>query len=344
MFFLSSSLDRWDEERAAEDDAAKLVEQVEWGASLAFKEAPQDVGLAAFQRLVLEHCNRADEFYSSPRASRDDFAFDGELLTFSSAISTETPESDLVRARVIESRRRRAAVVVLPHWSAPTWAYYGFIRHFARLGLTAVEVALPYHGERTREGSLIADHFLSANLGRTIRSVRQAVVDTKDIVTWLRQRGHEHVAVIGLSLGSCIAGLVGAHDPRVRCAALLLTAGDFAEVTWTGRATQHIRRAVETKITLDQLRSVWSIISTETFARELARPNYSTLIISGTRDTVVRPYLTRRFVEQLKDCDANFGWMRLGCGHYSLARAPFSVLAFVRLLYFFHRCGFFTRT
>jgi len=78
-------------------------------------------------------------------------------------------------------------VVVLPHWSAPTWAYYGFIRHFARLGLTAVEVALPYHGERTPEGSLIADHFLSANLGRTIRSVRQAVVDTKDIVTWLRQ-------------------------------------------------------------------------------------------------------------------------------------------------------------
>ena len=191
MFFFSSSLDRWDEERAAMDDAAKSVEKVELGASLAFEEAPPDAGLGVLQQLVLKHCSQATEFYSSPGPSREDFAFDGELLTFSSAISTETPESDLVRARVIESKRRRAAVVVLPHWSAPTWAYYGFVRHFARLGLTAVEVALPYHGERTREGSLIADHFLSANLGRTIRSVRQAVVDTKDIVTWLRQRGHD---------------------------------------------------------------------------------------------------------------------------------------------------------
>jgi hypothetical protein len=341
--FLSPSLDRWDEQRATMDDAAKSVEKVELGASLAFEEAPLDGGLDVLQQLVLKHCGRASEFYA-PRPSREDFEFDGDLLTFQSAISTETPESDLVRARVIESKRRRAAVIVLPHWSAPTWGYQRFVRHLSRVGLTAVEVALPYHGVRTREGALIADYFLSANLGRTIRSVRQAVVDTMDIVTWLTRRGHDRVAVIGLSLGSCIAGLVGAHDPRVRCSALLLTAGDFAEVTWTGRATRHIRRAVETEMTLDQLRSVWSIISTETFAREFARPGHSALVISGTRDAVVKPYLTRRFIDQLSACGANFGWMQLECGHYSLARAPFGILALVRLLYFFQRCGLFKKS
>jgi hypothetical protein len=235
-------------------------------------------------------------------------------------------------------------VIVLPHWSAPTWAYQGLARHLSRVGLTAVEVALPYHGVRTREGALIADYFLSANLGRTIRSVRQAVVDTTDIVTWLTLRGYDRIAVIGLSLGSCIAGLVGAHDPRVRCSALFLTAGDFAEVTWTGRATRHIRRAVETEMTLDQLKSVWSIISTETFASELARPGHSALIISGTRDAVVKPYLTQRFIDQLSSRGARFSWMQLDCGHYSLARAPFSILAFVRLLYFFQRCGLFRKS
>jgi hypothetical protein len=344
MFFLSSSMDQWDEERAAKDDAAKSVEKLQLGASLAFEEAPSDAGLEVLQQLVLKHCNRASEFYASPRPSREDFAFDGDLLTFQSGISTETPESDLVRARVIESKRRRAAVIVLPHWSAPIWAYYGLIRHLSRVGLTTVEVALPYHGVRMREGALIADYFLSANLGRTIRSVRQAVVDTSDIVTWLTQRGHDQIAVIGLSLGSCVAGLVGAHDPRVRCSALLLTAGDFAEVTWTGRATQHIRSAVETEMTLDQLRSVWSIISTETFLKELARPRHSTLVISGTRDTVVKPYLTERFIDQLTGCGADFGWTRLGCGHYSLAHAPFSILTFIRLLYFFQRCGLFKKS
>jgi hypothetical protein len=296
------------------------------------------------QRLALEQCARAGEFYASPRPGRKDFAFDGDLLTFQSAISTEAPESDLVRARVIESTTRRGAVIVLPHWSAQTWAYHGFIRHFSRLGLTAVEVALPYHGLRMREGATIADHFLSANVGRTIRSVRQAVIDTSDIITWLLQRGHDRVAVIGLSLGSCVAGLVGAHDPRVRCSALLLTAGDFAEVTWTGRATQHIRQAVETAMTLDQLRSVWSIISTERFTKDLTRPGYSSLIISGTRDTVVKPYLTERFIGQLRASGADFRWMKLACGHYSLARAPFGILTFGRLLHFFWRCGLFAKS
>jgi hypothetical protein len=340
---LFSWLDRWDEERAAIDDAAKRVETVEVGASLAFEDAPVGAGLDVLQQLVAKHCGRAGEYYASPRPLRTDFTFDGELLTFQSAIRTESPESDLVCARVIEKAGRRGAVIVLPHWSAPTWGYQRFVRHLSRVGLTAVEVALPYHGVRMRDGALIADHFLSANLGRTIRSVRQAVVDTIDIVTWLTQRGHDRIAVIGLSLGSCIAGLVGAHDPRVRCSALFLTAGDFAEVTWTGRATRHIRRAVETEMTLDQLRSVWSIISTETFAREFARPGHDALVISGTRDTVVKPYLTRRFIDQLNASGARFGWTRLGCGHYSLARAPFSILAFLRLLYFFQRCGLFRK-
>jgi len=344
MSFLAS-LDMWDEERASMDDAAKSLEELEWGSALAFDEAPRDAGLDVLQQLAARHCNRAGAFYAPLRPARNDFAFDGDILTFQSSISTEAPESDLVRARVIESRRRRGAIIVLPHWSAQTWAYHGLSRHFSRLGLTAVEVALPYHGLRMREGSVIADHFLSANLGRTIRSVRQAVIDTSDIVTWLLQRGHDQVAVIGLSLGSCIAGLVGAHDPRVRCAALLLTAGDFAEVTWTGRATQHIRQAVEKVITLDQLRSVWSIISTERFTEDMARPGYSMLIISGTRDTVVKPYLTERFIEQLNARGGiDFSWMKLACGHYSLARNPFGVIAFARLVYFFWRCGLFAKS
>jgi hypothetical protein len=149
--------------------------------------------------------------------------------------------------------------------------------------------------------------------------------------------------VIGLSLGSCIAGLAGAFDPRIRCSALLLTAGDFAEVVWTGRATQHIRRALEPDMTLEQLQSVWSIISTATFTKELARHGHSSLIMSGSRDTVVKPYLTRRFIEQLRRGDVDFGWMQLACGHYSLARAPFNVFMFARLLSFLFGCRFFKR-
>ena len=36
---------------------------------------------------------------------------------------------------------------------------------------------MPYHFERSRPGAAHADYMLSANLGRTLQSVRQAVVD-----------------------------------------------------------------------------------------------------------------------------------------------------------------------
>jgi pimeloyl-ACP methyl ester carboxylesterase len=337
----TSFLDKWDEARAAEDDATKLVEKVTFGASLAFDDASQNAGFDAFQQLVFKHRESADKFYASLRQLRDDFTFDGDLLTFTSAIPTETPANNLVRARVLESKRRRVAVVILPHWNAPVWSYRKFTEYFDKLGLTAVEIALPYHGLRARNASSISDYFLSANLGRTIRSVRQAVIDTRDVVTWLNQRGYDRIALIGLSLGSCVAGLVAAHEPRIFCSALVLTAGDFAEVVWTGRATRHIRRALETEINLDQLSSVWSIISTGTFAKELSRSDHSTLFISGTRDTVVKPYLTQRFIDQLQSHHAKVRWIRLGCGHYSLALPPFNVVTFARLMYFFRSSGLF---
>src|SRR5947208_8060794 len=106
MYSLSRSLDRWDEERASKEDAGKTVEKVELGASLAFEMAPADAGLEVLQQLVMEHCSRANEYYLSPRPLREDFVLDGDVLTFQSGISTGTPESDLVRARVIESQRR----------------------------------------------------------------------------------------------------------------------------------------------------------------------------------------------------------------------------------------------
>jgi hypothetical protein len=217
----SSFLDKWDEARAAEDDAAKRADKVTLGASLAFDEASEDARLDSLQHLAMKHCNSADKFYAPPRRLREDFKLDDGLLTFPSAISTETPANNLVHARVIESKGQQVAVVVLPHWNAPVWSYHSFTRYFAKLGLTAVEVALPYHGLRARNTSSISDYFLSANLGRTIRSVRQAVIDTRDVITWLNHRGHDRVALVGLSLGSCVAGLVAAHDPRIPCSALV---------------------------------------------------------------------------------------------------------------------------
>jgi hypothetical protein len=57
-----------------------------------------------------------------------------------------------------------------------------------------------------------------------------------------------------MSLGSWVAGLIAAHDPAVRRAALLLSAGSLADMVWTGRATRHIRASLDVEVGLADLR------------------------------------------------------------------------------------------
>src|SRR6185436_19739326 len=103
-------------------------------------------------------------------------------------------------------------------------------------------------------------------------------------------------SVVGASLGSCIAGLTGLFDPRVGASALLLTAGNFADVVWTGRATRHIREALQPAMTLEELRAIWSIISLDSFVDRFRKPDHRLLLLSAARDQVVLPQLTRDFV------------------------------------------------
>jgi hypothetical protein len=332
----ASWLDNWDEQKAAEDDVNKLAIGMELGSNLAFPFADAAPTPRSMSELVKAHRADSDRFYSAEGPAYT-FSFERGVLSFRSAVVTETEANNFVIAEVTEGRNRRNAVIILPHWNAPAGAYRSLAGHFSRFGLTVAELSLPYHGPRSRPGAAIADYFLSPNVGRTIRSVRQSVIDTRGVIDWLCQRGYRNIGLIGMSLGSCIAGLVSAHDSRIRASALLLTAGDFGEVVWTGRATRHIQESLSRSISLKELRDLWSIISTGTFARGLSRTDHKTMIISGSRDQVVKPYLTRRFISQLRDSAASYEWRELGCGHYSLAMFPFSIRTFVLLLRFLNK-------
>ena len=220
-------------------------------------------------------------------------------------------------------------------------AYAAFSRILVMSGVACVELELPYHGARNGVGPSIADRFLSCNLGMTVRSVQQSVLDGADVLSWLSMRGYTRLGVIGASLGSCVAGLLAAHDPRVSATALFLTAGDFAEVVWTGRATRHLRRRLEQHITLDQLRPAWGLISTATFAGRLARPDHRIQIIRALRDTVVLPQATEKFVRQLKSAGAQFSTHTYPCGHYTLGLFPYGASTLARVMFLLAKAGFY---
>ncbi|MFK0333923.1 alpha/beta fold hydrolase [Rhizobium sp. NPDC090275] len=330
-----SWLDSWDELRAQRGDEAKIATDFILDAGLAF---PGTHGISILEEFcVLAYQAVSDGgFYDGPGGSKQDFERHNGWLKFPSEIATDVEENNTVRAELAESGSRDRVLVIFHHWNA-TSRSRSIARFLSRRGVTVVEIAMPYHFERSRPGARYADYMLSANLGRTIQSMRQAVLDGRKIIRWLKSEGYQEVSVLGISLGSWVAGLIAAHERNVSKASLFLTAGSLADMVWTGRATRSIRDTLESAIALADLRRAWAPLNLENFAHKLARPELSLQVVFATRDKVVLPEITKRFIQTLDREGAKPEVLELNCGHYSLGKLPYNLLALWALKRFLTR-------
>jgi hypothetical protein len=110
-----------------------------------------------------------------------------------------------------------------------------------------------------------ADYIVSANVARTVQVCRQAVLDARLAVTWLQQQGFDRIGILGTSLGSCLALLTSAHEPRITAQALNHISPYFADVVWRGLSTSHVREGLDTHIDLAALRALWMPISPQQY-------------------------------------------------------------------------------
>lgn len=323
MFY--SWLDKWDEQRARRGDERKKVAAFRLDAERAFPGARNTTSVEQF-------CTLADQaladpaFFDEPTGSDQSFERNGEWLKFPSNILSDVPQNNVVVAKITDSGSFDQAMVIFHHWNASAWNRQ-IASFFSQRGITVVEIAMPYHFERSRPGSVHADYMLSPNLGRTIQSVKQAVLDGRKLIRWLKREGYRDIAVLGMSLGSWVAGLIAAHDVAVSKASLFLTAGSLADMVWTGRATRSIRDSLEPVVVLTDLRTAWGPLNLENYAHNLARPNLDLHVVLAKRDRVVLPELSQRFMKRLKDADVQPHILELNCGHYSLAIPPYILLA-----------------
>jgi dienelactone hydrolase len=322
---LHEMLDLWDERRARRGDAAKLPVPPVIDARLAFPDAPPSPDLETFCSLVERAADDPAFFEPGPVPERDVRWTDG-WLRFSSALASDLEANDTVHASVEPGGGRGHALVVFHHWNARKRSSR-LARYFAKRGITVVQMAMPFHMERRRPGTENVDDILSPDLGRTLHTMRQAVLDGRALVSVLRDAGFDRVSVLGMSLGSWVAGLVAAHDDRVRCAGLFLSAGSLADMAWAGRATRHIRASLDGVVEPTQLRRTWAPLDLERHAPKLARPGLTLQFVLAKRDTVVPPELSERLVEAVRTAGADPHVRWLDCGHYSLSLPPFILMA-----------------
>jgi hypothetical protein len=269
---------------------------------------------------------------------------DGDLLTFPSALTTPHESNNTVRCRYFPARLKprstaaggspahrgvargfsRAAVLVMPQWNADAGGHVGLCKLLAWNGMSALRLSLPYHDQRMPPELHRADYIVSANVMRTLQVCRQAVLDARRAIAWLKSQGYDRIGILGTSLGSCLALLTAAHEPLVDAEALNHISPHFADVVWRGLSTRHVREGMDGHIELDLLRSLWLPISPRGYLERLR--NRKTLLVYARYDLTFPVDLSEDLVQAFKDLGIPHEVAVLRCGHYSTGKAPFKFL------------------
>src|SRR5690349_6636558 len=315
--------ERWYHDR----DANRVVRPFEWGLPYVLDHVNGDDPRHVLAQHSARVMQSSDEFYALPEIS--DYVLEGDELTWTSAIETPSAENNTARARYFpvkekNGRRSRKAVVVLPQWNAQPQSHVEACRIFNLIGMAALRLTLPYHQQRKPAEIERADHLVCTNIGRTIQSMRQAVLDTRAAVRWLRQEGFEQIGILGTSVGSCIAFLAFAHEPDLNAGAFNHVSGYVADVVWHGLSTAHVRAGLGDNLTLDELRECWRPISPFPFMSRVGRRPIRFII--ARYDLTFPIDLSHEAIAEARRLGLPLDVVWLPCGHYTTGELPWKAI------------------
>jgi pimeloyl-ACP methyl ester carboxylesterase len=336
---IQSLFHAWERRLAFSDDFERRVLPFDWGADFLPSSRAwnsRDANGADPRETLHEHARRAladsDAYFELGPV--DDFSLDGGQLTFTSPAPTGVAANDRVHASVYPAGLAGPAVVVLPHWNAKEGAQDGLCRLLNRFGVSAVKLALPYHEQRMPAELVRADFTLSPNIGRTLQSCRQAVVDARAVVSWLETSGYGPIGIVGTSLGSAIAFVVTAHEPRLAAGVFNHISPYFADVVWRGISTRQVREGLEQGVGLSELRKLWLPLSPASYYAHMVRRRRPSLLIYGRYDLSFPPDLSRELLRDFQKLEIPHEVYELRCGHYTTAIFPFNWMDGLRIARF----------
>lgn len=260
------------------------------------------------------------------------------VLSWNSALDTSSEANNTAYATYFPREESRTAVVILPHWNAKAGTYFDLARFFNRVGISALRLTMPYHEERMPAELTRADHLVSPNIGRSLQSIRQAVLDTRAAVRWLKERGYEKIGIVGTSIGSCVGFLAFVHDADIDAAVFNHVSGYMADVVWEGLSTYHVRESFGDNVTLDELREYWLPVSPMAYMEKLAaQPSRPQRYIYTKYDLSFPVDLSLEVLDELGRLGIEHSWTAIPCGHYTLGEKPWVYIDGYKIIRFLHK-------
>lgn len=319
---LESLFHRW-EHSLSRRDRNRKIRPFEWGLEFVPDGLPTRDPLTYLREFSLRALEQSDAYHAYDKVR--DYNLEGRHLTFSSPLRTIYPENNTVHGWYFPTDSNRRVVLVLPQWNSDAGGHMALARMMNRFGLSSLRLSLPYHDLRMPAGLVRADYMLSPNIGRTLQSVRQAVIDCRAALDWLEEQGHDKFAILGTSLGSCVALIAMAHDPRLELSVQNHISPYFADVVWTGISTRHVKAGLEGNIELDELREIWMPISPKAYLGKLVGTEKRSLLVHARYDHSFIPRLSHEVLRDYRDLALPHSTLELPCGHYTSGEFPFNL-------------------
>ena len=336
-------------------DDNRVVRPFEWGTEFITENANGTDPRQLFREYSKNTIANSDEFFFSPEIFDYKLSSESRLqadsliempakavtqnLTWTSGINTPSIENNTVYGKFFPFEKdKKSAVVVLPHWNAKAGTYFDLCKFLNRVGISALRMTLPYHEERKPPELERADYLVAPNVGRTLQSLRQSVVDTRSAVAWLKQQGYEKVGVVGTSIGSCVGFFAFAHDLTIDTGVFNHVSGYVADVVWRGITTYHVKEGLQNNVTMEELREYWLPISPLAYMDKLAKmPPRPQRYIYTLYDLSFPVDLSRNLIRAIRERGIKHSEVKLPCGHYTLGTKPFVYLDGYKIISFLRK-------
>lgn len=170
--------------------------------------------------------------------------------SYRSLLASGDPLNDLSAGEVLINPNEEAPNVIFVHG----WRMSSFdrIKSMFQKQLTDEQgwnlyyFTLPFHVQRKPEhSSYSGEYMVSADIGRTVQSVRQAVVDLRTLIGWIKANKKGPVIVIGVSLGGFLTNLTALVENRIDAMVSIFYANRLSYSIWNTIPGKYIRADLE---------------------------------------------------------------------------------------------------
>ena len=213
------------------------------------------------------------------------------IVTWRSPIRTAFERNNTARAEFFPSAHSRTApTVFMLHalMSAANLGYRRWAKHFNELGWNACFVHLPYHYSRVPRGYWNGELAITADLIRNAEGLRQGVMEVRQLIAALRDRGCRDFGILGTSYGAWIGALLASVESDLRFLALMAPIVNVEHAIWQNPATRSMRRELHRAKIAPELVARHFHLSSPSHTDPLCDPA-RVLFVLGEFDLIARP-------------------------------------------------------